>query len=106
MDKPALVSLTFDDGLRCQFEKAVPILDRYGFPGTFFLVANTDPVFKDGFAEYQGSSGARSYGTQMTSNFSRAWSSGVTKLAVIQLVIKSSASWQTPFLKRRNPRDS
>ena len=54
MDKPALVSLTFDDGLRCQFEKAVPILDRYGFPGTFFLVANTDPVFKDGFAEYQG----------------------------------------------------
>ncbi len=49
----ALVSLTFDDGLRCQFERAVPILDRYGFKATFFLVANTDPVFSDGVAENQ-----------------------------------------------------
>src|SRR5258708_26331242 len=48
MDKPALVSLTFDDGLRCQFEQAVPILDQYGFPATFFLVANTDPIHTDG----------------------------------------------------------
>src|SRR5271165_2200140 len=48
MDKPALVSLTFDDGLRCQFERAVPILERYGFPATFFLVANTDPIHTDG----------------------------------------------------------
>jgi Polysaccharide deacetylase len=31
---------TFDDGLRCQFEQAVPILDRYRLPATFFLVAN------------------------------------------------------------------
>jgi peptidoglycan/xylan/chitin deacetylase (PgdA/CDA1 family) len=54
MDKPALVSLTFDDGLRCQFEQAVPILDRYGFPATFFLVANTDPIFTDGRAENHG----------------------------------------------------
>jgi peptidoglycan/xylan/chitin deacetylase (PgdA/CDA1 family) len=38
----ALVSLTFDDGLRCQFEQAVPILDRYEFPATFFLIANQD----------------------------------------------------------------
>ena len=45
----ALVSLTFDDGLRCQFERAVPILDRYGFPATFFLVANADPIHTDGF---------------------------------------------------------
>src|SRR5579863_6059457 len=48
MNEPALVTLTFDDGLRCQFEKAVPILDRYGFPATFFLVANTDPIHTDG----------------------------------------------------------
>ena len=48
MTKPALVSLTFDDGLRCQFERAVPILERYGFPATFFLVANTDPIHTDG----------------------------------------------------------
>jgi peptidoglycan/xylan/chitin deacetylase (PgdA/CDA1 family) len=49
MDKPALVSLTFDDGLRCQFEQAVPILDRHGFAATFFLVANTDPIHTDGY---------------------------------------------------------
>jgi len=48
MGMPALVSLTFDDGLRCQFERAVPILDRHGLPGTFFLVANTDPIHTDG----------------------------------------------------------
>jgi len=46
MDKVGLVSLTFDDGLRCQFERAVPILDLYGFPATFFFVANTDPIHK------------------------------------------------------------
>src|SRR5580704_5575726 len=39
----SLVSLTFDDGLRCQFEKAVPILDSLGMPATFFLIANQDP---------------------------------------------------------------
>jgi peptidoglycan/xylan/chitin deacetylase (PgdA/CDA1 family) len=44
----ALVSLTFDDGLRCQFEQAVPILDKHGFRATFFLVANTDPIHTDG----------------------------------------------------------
>lgn len=48
MGNPALVSLTFDDGLRCQFERAVPILDRYRLPATFFLVANTDPIHTDG----------------------------------------------------------
>jgi peptidoglycan/xylan/chitin deacetylase (PgdA/CDA1 family) len=48
MDRPAFVSLTFDDGLRCQFERAVPILDQYGFPSTFFLVANNDPIHTDG----------------------------------------------------------
>ncbi len=42
MDKSAVVSLTFDDGLRCQFERALPILDQYGFRATFFLIANQD----------------------------------------------------------------
>jgi peptidoglycan/xylan/chitin deacetylase (PgdA/CDA1 family) len=46
--EPALVSLTFDDGLRCQFEQAVPILGRHNFPATFFLIANTDPIHVDG----------------------------------------------------------
>lgn len=53
MDK-AVVSLTFDDGLRSQFERAVPVLDRYGLPATFFLVANTDAIFTDGWAEENG----------------------------------------------------
>ena len=48
IDNPARVSLTFDDGLRCQFERAVPILDKYDLPATFFLVANTDPIHTDG----------------------------------------------------------
>lgn len=40
----SLVSLTFDDGFRCQFEKALPILNSYGIPATFFLIANRDPT--------------------------------------------------------------
>jgi peptidoglycan/xylan/chitin deacetylase (PgdA/CDA1 family) len=39
----ACVSLTFDDGLRCQFEQAVPILNQHGLPATFFLLANERP---------------------------------------------------------------
>ena len=42
MDKPALVSLTFDDGFRCQFEKALPILNSHDMPATFFLIVNQD----------------------------------------------------------------
>lgn len=38
----SLVSLTFDDGLRCQFDNAVPVLDRYDIPATFFLIGNRD----------------------------------------------------------------
>jgi peptidoglycan/xylan/chitin deacetylase (PgdA/CDA1 family) len=47
MEKPALISLTFDDGLRCQFERAVPILNQHGLPATFFLTANTAPAHVD-----------------------------------------------------------
>jgi peptidoglycan/xylan/chitin deacetylase (PgdA/CDA1 family) len=42
MSSPAIVSLTFDDGFRCQFEKAVPILNNHQLPATFFLIANRD----------------------------------------------------------------
>jgi peptidoglycan/xylan/chitin deacetylase (PgdA/CDA1 family) len=45
------VSLTFDDGLLCQFERGVPVLDRHAFPATFFLVANTESIFEDPWAE-------------------------------------------------------
>jgi peptidoglycan/xylan/chitin deacetylase (PgdA/CDA1 family) len=44
MDKPALISLTFDDGFRCQFDQALPILDHHGIPATFFLIANRQPI--------------------------------------------------------------
>ena len=50
----ALISLTFDDGLLCQFERAVPVLDRHGFSATFFLVANTEAIFADPWAEAKG----------------------------------------------------
>lgn len=43
-DNPALVSLTFDDGLRCQFDKAMPILDQHRLCATFFLIANSNPT--------------------------------------------------------------
>jgi peptidoglycan/xylan/chitin deacetylase (PgdA/CDA1 family) len=36
----SIVSLTFDDGLRCQFERAVPVLNKHGMQATFFLIAN------------------------------------------------------------------
>jgi peptidoglycan/xylan/chitin deacetylase (PgdA/CDA1 family) len=42
MTPPAVVSLTFDDGFRCQFEKALPILNNHRLPATFFLIANRD----------------------------------------------------------------
>jgi len=45
----SLISLTFDDGLRCQFEQALPILNWHGLPATFFLVANADPILRDGY---------------------------------------------------------
>ncbi len=39
-DKP--IVLTFDDGYRDAYEKAFPLLQAYGFTGTFFLL--TDPI--------------------------------------------------------------
>lgn len=40
----SIVSLTFDDGLRCQFDNAIPILNRYDMPATFFLIASREPT--------------------------------------------------------------
>jgi len=36
------VSLTFDDGLACQLEKAVPLMDKAGIRGTFYLCPHTE----------------------------------------------------------------
>lgn len=37
-EKPII--LTFDDGYRDSFENAFPLLQKYGFTGTFFLITN------------------------------------------------------------------
>ncbi len=46
-DKP--VVLTFDDGYRDHYENVFPILQRYGFRGTFFIITsradNNDPNY-------------------------------------------------------------
>jgi peptidoglycan/xylan/chitin deacetylase (PgdA/CDA1 family) len=41
--KRAAVSITYDDGTINQFRVAMPIMDRLGFPGTFFIVTGEIP---------------------------------------------------------------
>jgi peptidoglycan/xylan/chitin deacetylase (PgdA/CDA1 family) len=41
--KPGAVSLTFDDGSINQFRVAVPIMDKFGFPATFFIITGNIP---------------------------------------------------------------
>ncbi len=36
--KKSLISLTFDDGWMSQYENAIPILDKYGYKGTFYII--------------------------------------------------------------------
>jgi peptidoglycan/xylan/chitin deacetylase (PgdA/CDA1 family) len=38
-DTPGAVALTFDDGFRNFYEHAFPVLQRYGFPATVFVVS-------------------------------------------------------------------
>lgn len=41
--KSAAVSLTYDDGSINQFRVAVPIMDTFGFPATFFIITGEIP---------------------------------------------------------------
>jgi peptidoglycan/xylan/chitin deacetylase (PgdA/CDA1 family) len=47
----SLISLTFDDGLKCPFEKAVPILDRHSLRATFFVIANREPIHENWYGK-------------------------------------------------------
>lgn len=49
--KQAAVSLTFDDSTINQFRVAMPILDRLGLPGTFYIITGAIPGsrYKPGF---------------------------------------------------------
>src|ERR1700747_118861 len=42
-DKNGAVSLTYDDGSINQFRVAVPIMDSFGFPATFFIITGNIP---------------------------------------------------------------
>jgi len=41
--KSGAVSLTYDDGTINQFCVAVPIMDTFGFPATFFIITGNIP---------------------------------------------------------------
>ena len=40
LERHKIVILNFDDGLKSQFTNAKPILDKYGFKVTFYVVCN------------------------------------------------------------------
>src|ERR1035437_10365094 len=39
-DSKSAFSFTFDDGFQSQFLNAIPVLDSFGFKGTFFLISS------------------------------------------------------------------
>ncbi|MEZ4777660.1 MAG: polysaccharide deacetylase family protein [Bacteroidia bacterium] len=41
--KKAAVSLTYDDGTINQFRKALPLMDKLGFPATFYIITGNIP---------------------------------------------------------------
>lgn len=48
----SLVSLTFDDGLPCQIQYALPALRKWLLPATFFVIANDVTEFDTQFRTY------------------------------------------------------
>lgn len=54
-DRKSAFSFTFDDALMSQYTFALPVLDQYGFKGTFFLISSalvdspSTPIFRYGY---------------------------------------------------------
>ena len=55
-DKQAAISITYDDGTINQFTVARPIMNKLGFPGTFYI--NTGKVKGSGIGKFIGRPGA------------------------------------------------
>lgn len=55
-DKQAAISITYDDGTINQFTVARPIMNKLGFPGTFYI--NTGKVKGSGMGQFIGRSSA------------------------------------------------
>lgn len=52
-----MISLTFDDGLDCHLDKAVPILERHGLRGTFYVPVGAEE-FERRFSDWRNAARA------------------------------------------------
>ena len=52
-DTKAAVSLTFDDGMPSHIDTAVPLLEKYGLRGTFYITANGEDDGRKALARFR-----------------------------------------------------
>jgi peptidoglycan/xylan/chitin deacetylase (PgdA/CDA1 family) len=52
-DKQAAISLTFDDGMRSHIDTAVPLLEKYGLRGTFYITASGEDDGQKALARFR-----------------------------------------------------
>jgi peptidoglycan/xylan/chitin deacetylase (PgdA/CDA1 family) len=76
------VAITFDDGNEDVFTTAFPIMQQYGFPGTFYIVANR-----------LGSPGFTS-ADQLKELVAAGWEIGSHSMSHIDLTINHDSIWQ------------
>ena len=79
-EKP--VAITFDDGNEDIYEAAFPIMQRYGFPGTFYIVANR--LGSPGFTTVD----------QLKEMTAAGWEIGSHSMSHIDLTINHDVIWQ------------
>ncbi len=61
-DRPAAISYTFDDGTLGHYKVAAPLLEKYGFRGTFFVVPGrtlVEPAAEATFVDAKGNTHSR-----------------------------------------------